>query len=874
MKMSAHAFKLGLLAATMLSAPGVALAQTPPPPPAEEPAASESEPTEILVLGKNIPEPQRDTSEVVSVLTAEDLARTGDDNAAAALSRLSGLSVVSGKFIFVRGLGDRYSQALLNGSPLPSPEPLRRTVPLDLFPSNILGGAIVQKTFSPDFSADFGGGVINLQTTKAPEDPFLTIEFGTGANLVSTGKNGLVYQGSDRDWTTFGGAIRNVPEPLQAALDSGRFINSANFTPTELQTIGRSLANTPLNLIQEQVLVPDFKGEATAGKTFEFSDFDIGLVAAVGYDSQQRNENATRQEVLGNTLVTDFQTQTTIWDVTFNALGGISFIGDENTVSLTSLIVRSSRKEAQFSDGTAAGLPPGTNQHQEGTAWYERQLATVQLNGDHTLGAFNLKWRTSVAETTRDAPYERGITYDVTSAFPLIFSQRSGNSIFTRFSDLTDRLFSGGIDASYTLALSPYRDVVFSAGYAYSRSSRDYNQRQFTFLQTTTDPNLIPTSLLTNRPDFLLQPDAIRPDGFQFTEFSGTDDSYKASLIVNGAYFAADAEILPLVHIAAGVRYEDGSERVRTLNQFGVAPRTAPVAINNDYWLPGITATWNFAENMQIRAAYSKTIGRPQFRELAFTPYIDPDTDRVYQGNPTLTDSRFNNYDVRYEFYFGTNQFVTLGGFYKTISNPIEEVVIQANEGGTRTTFINAPSAKLAGGEAEYRTRFTMPFEVPVLQDPEWLFSVNYTYTFSEVNGTTELIADPTRLPANVLVPASDFDLDGSPLQGTPKHILNSQFGYETDLSQTTIALGWVGERILRRGLGGVPIVFDSPGIELDVVHKQFVEIAGHKVTIGLSARNLLGEEHEEYQFSTLGRTEANTFERGRSISASVTANF
>ncbi|MBY0422630.1 MAG: TonB-dependent receptor plug domain-containing protein, partial [Parvularculaceae bacterium] len=238
MKTSAKVIKLGLLAATMLSAPGVALAQTPPPPPAEP--AAESEPTEILVLGKNIPEPQRDTSEVVTVLTAEDLARTGDDNAAAALTRLSGLSVISGKFVFVRGLGDRYSQALLNGSPLPSPEPLRRTVPLDLFPSNILEGAIVQKTFSPDYPGEFGGGVINLQTLKTPEKPFLSVGLGTGANLVSTGKDGLVYEGTNRDWTTFGGGLRDIPAPLQSAINSGKFINGTNFTPGELQTIGRS----------------------------------------------------------------------------------------------------------------------------------------------------------------------------------------------------------------------------------------------------------------------------------------------------------------------------------------------------------------------------------------------------------------------------------------------------------------------------------------------------------------------------------------------------------------------------------------------------------------------------------------------------------
>lgn len=863
--------KLSLLTATMLSAPAVALAQTPPPPPpsAEEPAA-DVEPEEILVLGKNIPEPQRDTSEVVTVLTAEDLARTGDDTAAAALTRLSGLSVVSGKFVFVRGLGDRYSQALLNGSPLPSPEPLRRQVPLDLFPSNILEGAVVQKTFSPNYPGEFGGGVIDLQTLRKPEEPFLDVKLGAGLNTFSTAKNGLVHRGTSGDFTGLGGELRDVPDALQSAFDSGRFINLTNFTATELQTIGRSLANTPLTLLQEQVQWPDFEGELTAGKTFEFGTFDLGLLGVVGYDSQQRVELAERNEVNSGVLQRSSDVNTTNWDIVFNAFASASLSREGHSVTLTGLLVRSTQKRSQNSETTDINLPAGQEIYSEATAWYERQLVNFQLTGEHQFSdAFLLEWRTSVAETTRNAPYERSIDYNVSPTSRIVTT----NSY--RFGDLNDQVFSAGIDGHYTLPLSDYRDAVISAGYAFSRSDREYDQRSLAFRPTTSDPALLPPSLLANRPDFVFQPDAIRPDGFQIEEFSGNDDSYDAGLIIHGAYVAADVEIIPLVHVSAGVRYETASEEVRTFNVFN-RPTQFPVAgLDNDYFLPAVTATWNFAENMQLRAGYSKTVARPQFRELAFSNYIDPDTDRFYSGNPFLTDSRFNNYDVRYEYYFGTNQFVTLGGFYKDISAPIEEVVIPRDGGGTRTTFINAPAAQLFGGEVEYRSRFTMPFAVPVLKEPEWLFSVNYTYTNSELQGDTELVVNPQALPIRVTVPASSFGLDGSALQGTPTHIFNTQFGYETEYSQSTLLLGWVSERIARRGLGGLPSVLERPGIQLDFTHRQYWDIYGQRMTFSLSARNLLNENHEEFQLDDLiGRTEANTFDRGRTLSASITANF
>jgi outer membrane receptor protein involved in Fe transport len=886
-------WRRALLLSTVLFAPSLASAQTATPqdqpvrePPAaaspaqaaasggalavdqsseEAPQAEEAEEAEeIVVLGKFIPEPMQETSEVATFLSSEDLARQGDDNAAAALTRLTGISIVSDRFVYVRGLGDRYSSALLNGSPLPSPEPLRRQVPLDLFPSNILDGATIQKTFSPNYPGEFGGGVIDLRTRKIPDEPFLTLKLSSGVNTESTAKNGYVYRGSDTDWTGRDDGLRDTPGPLAAAIATRRRITDGNFTPTELQTIGRSLVNSPLTLVEEGHLSPDVEGEATAGTSFERGAYRIGLLGVAGYDSSQRSKRAERVDVVGNVAETDFTSVTSAWDIVANGFASLGVDWGGNAVSVSGLLVRSTTKEAQVEEGTDINLPANQSERREATAWYERQLASAQVEGDHEWGSLALGWRAAFAQSTRSAPYERDVTYSVVNGVTSFQGANLANGI--RFSDLTDEVASAGIDASYTIALSAERDLKISAGMAYANTVRDYELLTFAW---TGPRGPTPVDVLRARVDFLFSPDNIDPRRFVLNELTGRDDAYKGRITNSAYYLGLDVDPLPLLRASVGVRYEEATQIVRTGNRFGEAS-TAPVNLQNDYLLPAATLTWNFAEDLQARFGYSQTIARPQFRELAFTPYIDPDTDRIYQGNPFLTDSEFKNYDARLEWYFARNQFVTLGAFYKEVTDPIEEVIVRLER--TFTRFLNAPQATLYGGEVEFRTYFGTPAFVGVLQDATWILSANYTYTKSEVQaGPGVTVVSPIDFRR---VAASQFGLDGSPLQGTPENIANLQFGFETDSDQLTLLVGWVDERIARRGLGALPSVIDRPGTNMDLVYRHNFEVAGREFTLGLSGRNLLETKNEEFQNSALGRTEVNTYPRGRTFSLSVSASY
>ncbi len=859
-----------LLGTTMLIAPSVAFAQ-------DEDAALNIQPTitdQIIVRGRNIPDPLRATSQVATFLSEDDLSRTGDDNAALALTRLSGLSVVGGKFAYVRGLGDRYSSARLNGSPLPSPEPLRRTVPLDLFPSNILGGATVQKTFSPNYPGEFGGGIIDLHTLRDPGEPFLNAKVGVGMNTFTTAHNGIFVRGGDRDWLGYDDGLRDIPDPIQALIDAGEPLPADD---AAREAVGESLVNSPLSVIQSGTLGPNFEGSLDGGVSFDISsDATLGLVGVVGYKQDWTTEEAIQQRVAGDTLGNDYTSIETSLDATVNALGSATLGWSESVVQATLLYIHSGRKESQIVEGFNTNAP-GTGQVlDESSTWLERQLTFAQLSGEHGFGDFEVNWRGSYGRSTRDTPYDQFLRRIKDADGAPLYSQANNRTI--NFSDLSDEALSGGIDFLYHIPLSGARDATVSAGYEYSDNDREYNLIALRFA----GGNSLPLDVQMARPDFLFSPDNIDPARFVLIETSTSSDSYAGKLQIHAAYAQVDAEMIPTVRTTVGVRYEDSDQTVTTFNRFAATDPMNPnnfgpfTELQNDYWLPSATLTWNFLDDMQFRLGYSHTIARPQFRELAASLFFDPENDRSYRGNRFLVDSEFRNYDARYEFYLGRNQFLTLAGFYKKIENPIEEIQFESTQFEFDTTFINSPEAQLYGGEFEYRTRFDSPISGAFFENREWLFSVNYTYTESEIKLKE---GDTVRNPfSGTEVDAFLFDLDGKPLQGTPTHTANAQFGWEGDDDQFTILVGWTGERILQRGspaaAGGIPDVVEKPGIQLDAVFRQHVEIQGTDFTIGLSARNLLGTEHREFQRSGLGETEFNTYARGRSLSASLTAKF
>ncbi|WP_312137225.1 TonB-dependent receptor domain-containing protein [Brevundimonas sp.] len=889
--MKMNKLKLGrvLLATSALGAtvmlPGAVFAQTvysETPSAAADlaPEADDQSPTsvaEIIVRGRNIPQQNRATAEVAAFLTQEDLQRTGDSTAAAALTRVTGLSIVEGRFVYVRGLGERYSSALLNGSPLPSPEPLQRVVPLDLFPASVLKGVQVQKSYSPDFPGEFGGGVINLSTVEAPAEAFLDLKVGIGGNTETTGKDNLVYYGSDTDWTGFDNDTRKLPGQIALAFREGKQINRANYSAQALQAMGHSLVNAPLRLLQMQQTPVDSSVEISGGFTSPNKLGDLGVIVAVGYDNSWRAREATQQEGMfeGDGLVprSSYTVQSNQNDIRLNFLGGLSLSNENHEVKWTNMYVRSTTKEARSAAGPDFDAG-GSIIRNDYTEWFERQLFTTQLAGEHYLGGGNWKldWRAAYAKSTRDAPYETRFQYGVDANGRFIHNVQ-GNLI--SFSELEDEVLSGGIDLAYSVPMQAGREATIKVGAATLDNTRNAERHDLQFEAV----NGLTDSQRLARVDYLFSDYNINPNTLQLREIAGGNgaSAYDADLKTNAAYAMVDAEFWPTLRTTFGVRYEDGKQSVTPRSLFAGSPTYQATENNADYWLPSFTATWNFVEEQQLRFGVSKTIGRPQFRELAPQTYTDPESDRIFIGNPYLVDTEILNLDARWEWYFAPQQFVTAGVFYKKMDKPVEAVIVDVGN-QRQQSFLNAPEATIMGIELEAKKYYEFASNSDFIANKRWLIQANYTWSDSEVSvGDDDTVM--TLGGAGAPEQAKFFIRDGVRMQGQSEHVANMQLGWEDDnaRSQATLILNYVSERITARGAGTggarEPDYLQEPGAFLDFVYRKDFTIKGQDMGLAFEARNLLSTDFEEFQEQN-GRILVNAYELGQSFSLSVTARF
>ena len=827
---------------------------------------------EIVITGTRDRNIVRAAPQVVSVLSAAEIARTGEGNIAGALGRVTGLSVVGSGLVYVRGLGDRYSLALLNGLPLPSPEPLRRVVPLDLFPSSIIASSLVQKSYSANFPGEFGGGVINLTTKAIPEEGFLSIGAGISADTETTGQRGYTYYGSSTDWTGFDNGQRDTPPALAAFLASGERISSGN---VDTGTIARQLVNSRNAVLQNWAhLPPNFSASLSAGKSFEVGETTLGLIATAGFNNRWTTRDSINQISLQGDLSdldSDFQRVTTDNRIVINGLLGAGLEFGDNRVRWTNLYIRDTLKNSRLAIGNRRGTE--VDFLQQNTAWFERQLIDTQLVAElKPTEELSIDVRGTYANSQREAPSELGFEYVRTNVesdpFGQYFVNRlnngNGGDATVSYSALNEDLWAGGVDASYRFSPA----LAATIGYAYSDTKRTSSRRDFQFQA----PNTFPRGVDMFRPDLLLQPSVIEAFDVGLVETNEGNPAFLAKLRNHAGYGKANVRITDELQLDAGVRYETAKESVSPIEVF-TTPGASLAGTNLDetYWLPGATLTWQFLSDMQVRVSASKTVARPQFRELIYQFYFDPDSNRMFRGNPLLVDSELTNAEARYEWYFDRDERVSVAGFYKRIKNPIESFV--TGEEFT-TSFANAPKADLYGAEFEVQKYVDLDrFEGAFWASRRLVLIGNYTYTTSKLSVGED---DPVAVFTSSSTRAADFFRDGAPLTGQSRHLANIQIGLENpdSLSQQTLLLTYASKRVSSRGLAntGQPDIVEEPGLRVDLVLRQGFELAGRSIEVKVEGRNLTGRRHEEYQRADDRRIDFNTYDVGRvfSISASV----
>ncbi|TIX49618.1 TonB-dependent receptor domain-containing protein [Alteraurantiacibacter aquimixticola] len=874
-----------LLLTTALTFPGAVLAQDSDAPadPAEamddgadqpedefeEPDISVPGGDTIIVTGRINRDPVRASTQVVSVLSTEQIARTGEGDIAGALGRVTGLSVQGQGFVYVRGLGDRYSLALLNGLPLPSPQPLSRVVPLDIFPTNVVASSLVQKTYSANFPGEFGGGVINLTTRAIPDESFLKVGGSVSGDTETTFHNGLSYYGSDFDWFGFDDGTRDLAPAVQAYFDSG---NRMTDLEVDQQAIARDLGNPNLILLQKLGDVPaNWSASITAGTATDiFDDGRLGVVATASISNKWRTRDITSQAVLADfTLDQDFNDFVTDNRLLTNAMLGFGLEAGDHVFRFTNLFIRDTVKQARLSQGEDFQDDDSIQQQQ--TAWYERQLIDSQLVAEMEFGKLGVDLRGGYAQTQREAPYEYTFTYvrdnaqgPLSDYFINVLDRQTGDARVV-FSELKEELWYGGIDLSY-----PVLDWAnLTVGYAYSDTDRYSERREFLF----NAPSDFPDAVGLLRPDLLLGDAIIDYFNIGLIESTQSDPAFQAALEIHAGYGKVNLQPHDMVNIDLGVRYEDATQSVDPVEVFNTPTNSgSATSLANDYWLPGATVTIEPMEQLQLRASASRTIARPQFRELIFQSYYDPETNRQFVGNPLLTDSELTNYEVRAEYYFGGTDRIAVAGFYKDIDSPIE-AFSSFSDNEQITSFANAPSAKLWGVEADAQYTFDLFNLGGFFESKELLVFANYTYTQSDISVQD---GDVARLFPNGETAATNLFADGRPLTGQSDHLVNFQMSLEDidQLQQFTVMLNYASERVTSRGTSGLPDIVEDPGLKVDLVFRQGIDLFGVESELQFEARNIFGRPNEEFQTNGTDRAEINTYDVGTELSASISFTF
>jgi len=807
---------------------------------------------------------QRQTASVANVLGAEQISRAGDSDVGSALSRVTGLTLVDGQFIFIRGLGERYSSTLLNGANVPSPDPTRKVVPLDLFPTGVIRSILVQKGYSPDMPGDFGGGVVEIRTRGIPEEDFFSIGMSAGYREGTTFDDGLTYQGGDHDFSGFDDGTRALPGPIAKAIAGRRKLPQRRtpftpdgLTPEELEALGESFSN--IYAVQERDLGPDRGVSIEGGKRLDIgADWSAGATGSVLWDDAWRARSELRQTFIplgdGSLRRNDdsiIERTTRTIGLSGFLTGGVNY-ADLHEVNLTTMMLR------QTEDETTRQI--GFNLDEDGIIkineleWQERELIAYQAEGRHIFPVLNetrLEWDFSSARANLDTPDQRRYRFDPDEEAEFIFSRRADSNV-RRFTRLDDSALDVGADLAIPFAMSGWLAGEVSGGYRYLEKERDSTIRRFTFEGIA---NLSAELRRNQNLDDILNPENIGPGGAQLLEITRNSDTYAAALDVEAFYGALDATIADTIRIAGGVRVEDWQQDVRTFSLFVPDAVESASDLGETDLFPSASLTWLITDRQQLRMSYAETIIRPDFKELSDAPFTDPILEREVVGNADLVPSDVIHADIRWEFYPSPSELLSVGAFFKRIEKPIELTVQPGVE--QRLSFANADEAENFGIELEGRKQLGFL--------DRWIGLDGVFSPFFLAGNLSVIESEITIAPEDRGILTST----SRELQGQSPLIVNFQVGYDRpDLGiESTVLYNFVGERIAEVGVLGAPDKIEQGAAQLDFVFRwKWSDHWSFKAKFG----NLLDSEFEIKQ----GPQTTQRYKNGRTLSLGLTFDF
>jgi hypothetical protein len=760
---------------------------------------------------------RKKSATVTDAVGAADIRRSPDSTASAATRRVVGASVVGGQFLFVRGLGGRYSNVRLNGVPLPSTDPDLPGFQIDLFPSSLLSSLTISKTFSPDIPGDFAGGSLNVETDTFPEKFKLNVSFGGRYNTQSTFKRSPTYHGGDTDPLGFDDGTRAMPKGIPNERVEVASRGQEGYTREEVNEIGKLFPNN-WRLLRSRNL-PSMSGGLSVGDTLRVGGRKLGYLATAGYrlNYVRYDEHVINVRLAGEgptsslAVRDDYKRELGKEEAQIGVLGNLSYeVANGHTIRLVSLLTQTSEDNTSVVTGHSDDRngPIEYSQYQ----FVQRQLLFNQLLGEHLdlIGPLQLNWQLNAARVRRDQPDTRDVLYEqeedvfvASTSSPV-----SGQHLYTQ---LDQRDFGGGLDLTL-----PVKKLTAKAGYLGRFSDRGFSARRF-------KPQLRNNLAAEERalaPEELFVPENYGV-AFDLREVTLPDDGYRSEERLNASYAMADVAVREWLRLMAGLRLEAFHQAIDISTPYAtMEPATAGTA--HDYLdvLPAAALILRLTEEMNLRFAYGLTVARPLARELA--PFLSQDfvRRRNTQGNPNLTRTTIQNIDARWEYFPSGSEVLAASVFYKVFRDPIERVILNSAGDGS---YQNIDEATNYGAELE--ARLSLGRIADALED----FNIggNLALVKSEVSLTEEQRAQATS--------------DKRPLGGQSPYVVNLSLGWTQERLGLSAFIYYnvYGRRIDEVGFVGLPDSYEQPFHSLDLT--AFVDL-GAGFNLGASAVNLLGQ--------------------------------
>lgn len=802
---------------------------------------------------------QKNTNTVAQVISAEAIRRSPDKNTGEVLKRIPGASIQEGKYLIVRGLADRYNQAMLNGIQLSSTEPDRKTFSFDIFPAPMIDNIVINKAFVPEMTGEWAGGLVQINTRDIPAQPFFILQVGTGFNSQTIGKDFYTAKGGKLDWLGIDDNTRALPSGIPFKY------SFKDLSPSEKTEWGKKFNNgwsttkghVPLNASLQ----------ASGGFSTKLFGKKLGSMLALTYSGSSRNlqfdNNIYTLDRTAKTADSSYAYHNNRYsrEVLWGALANFALeLNRNNKISIKNIfninandyITLRTGKDYEFGVG-------GTPIKAQEIAFKSNTLFNTQITGEHHLGKLKskLKWYGNFTILDQYIPDQKRLQYnlDANGAYEALLGQaRSQKSGSVFYSNLSDYIYTAGGDWTTNFRLFDLGQTV-KAGYLLQVKDRIYNARPFSMVVSeTADLNKI-NQLRHLSPDQIFASENFGSNGFLFDEYSEPSFRYMANSILNAGYLQFDNQFAKWLRVVWGARVEDFDQVTGSVKQSD--PRHLHTRVTDI--LPALNATFKLNNNTNIRLAGSQTVIRPEFRELSNLAFFDFELGATVVGNMNLKRTKVSNLDLRYELYPRPGEMFTAGVFFKHFKDPIEQLYNQTGTGGSSTfNFLNADKATDYGAEIELRKKLDFASALK-----NFTFQTNLSYIFSKVE--------------------SEGNKLDRPLQGQSPYVIN--FALQYDLEKiglsTTALFNQIGRRILYVGNDQVPETWEAPRPLLDLqIAKKLIKGRGE---VKLNVADIINRKayfyhdvNEDKKFTNHSKNDALALRRnyGTNYNISFSYNF